>query len=68
MDNFVTGSPENIAYLIGREGFQFVRHDVTEFVYVDGPLDGVLHSASPVSPVVHPNLSSLWPPECGTQR
>ena len=51
MDNFVTGSPENIAHLIGREGFQFIRHDVTEFVYVDGPLDGVLHFASPASPV-----------------
>lgn len=51
MDNFVTGRPENIAHLIGREGFQFIRHDVTEFVYVDGPLDGVLHFASPASPV-----------------
>jgi len=51
MDNFVTGRPENIAHLIGREGFQFIRHDVTEFVYVYGPLDGVLHFASPASPV-----------------
>jgi dTDP-glucose 4,6-dehydratase len=51
MDNFVTGRPENIAHLIGRDGFRFIRHDVTEFVYVDGPLDGVLHFASPASPV-----------------
>ncbi|HEX7117784.1 MAG TPA: UDP-glucuronic acid decarboxylase family protein [Longimicrobiales bacterium] len=51
MDNFVTGRPENIAHLIGRDGFRFVRHDVTEYVYVDGPLDGVLHFASPASPV-----------------
>lgn len=51
MDNFVTGRPENIAHLIGRDGFRFIRHDVSEYVYVDGPLDGVLHFASPASPV-----------------
>src|SRR5215216_3281318 len=51
MDNFITGHPDNIAHLIGREGFEFVQHDVTNFMYVDGPLDGVLHFASPASPV-----------------
>jgi dTDP-glucose 4,6-dehydratase len=51
MDNFITGSPENIAHLIGNPGFQFIQHDVTNFVYVPGPLDGVLHFASPASPV-----------------
>jgi dTDP-glucose 4,6-dehydratase len=50
MDNFITGSPENIASLIGRPGFEFVRHNVTEYITVDGPLDWVLHLASPASP------------------
>jgi dTDP-glucose 4,6-dehydratase len=51
MDNFITGSPDNIAHLLGHAGFRFIEHDVTHFVYVDGPLDGVLHFASPASPV-----------------
>ena len=51
MDNFITGHADNIAHLMGRRDFHFVEHDVTEFMYVDGPLDGVLHFASPASPV-----------------
>ncbi len=51
MDNFITGSPDNVAHLMGRRDFRFVEHDVTEYIYVDGPLDGVLHFASPASPV-----------------
>jgi dTDP-glucose 4,6-dehydratase len=51
MDNFITGSPDNIAHLMGRDGFHFARYDVTEFIYVAGSLDGVLHFASPASPV-----------------
>jgi dTDP-glucose 4,6-dehydratase len=51
MDNLITGSPANIAHLIGNPAFSFVVHDVTNFVYVDGPLDGVLHFASPASPI-----------------
>jgi dTDP-glucose 4,6-dehydratase len=51
MDNFITGSPDNIAHLIGESRFRFIVHDVTNFVYVDGALDGVLHFASPASPV-----------------
>ncbi|MQA90569.1 MAG: NAD-dependent epimerase/dehydratase family protein [Gemmatimonas sp.] len=51
MDNFVTGSPDNIAHLIGNSNFEFIQHDVTNFVYVGGELDGVLHFASPASPV-----------------
>ncbi|HEX6308917.1 MAG TPA: UDP-glucuronic acid decarboxylase family protein [Longimicrobiales bacterium] len=51
MDNFITGSPDNIAHLIGNPGFRFVQHDVTDFVHVAGELDGVLHFASPASPV-----------------
>ena len=51
MDNFVTGSPDNVAHLAGHERFKFIRHDVTEFIYLEGALDGVLHFASPASPV-----------------
>jgi dTDP-glucose 4,6-dehydratase len=51
MDNFITGSADNLAHLMGREGFHFVKYDVTEFIYVAGRLDGVLHFASPASPV-----------------
>ena len=51
LDNFVTGSPENIAHLVGNERFQFVRHNISEYTYIAGPLDGVLHFASPASPI-----------------
>ncbi len=51
MDNFLTGTTENIEHLFGNEQFHFIRHDVTEFMYVKGPLDGVLHLASPASPI-----------------
>ena len=51
MDNFITGTPENIAHLMGHERFRFVQHDVTNYLYVEGTLDGVLHFASPASPI-----------------
>jgi len=51
VDNFLTGSPENIKHLFGRDGFSFIKHDVTNFIYVDGALDYVLHFASPASPI-----------------
>ena len=51
IDNFITGSPDNLAHLAGHPRFRFIKHDVTEFIYVDGPLDGVLHFASPASPI-----------------
>ena len=51
LDNFVTGSPENIAHLAGDDRFQFVRHNISEYTYVGGELDGVLHFASPASPI-----------------
>jgi dTDP-glucose 4,6-dehydratase len=50
VDNFITGSPDNIAHLTGHPRWSFHRHDVTNFIYVAGPLDGVLHFASPASP------------------
>jgi len=51
LDNFVTGHPDNIAHLIGNDRFRFMRHDISTYTYVDGPLDGVLHFASPASPI-----------------
>jgi len=51
MDNFITGSPNNIAHLIGDKRFKFVEHNVTDFIYVEGSVDAVLHFASPASPI-----------------
>src|ERR671927_1721507 len=51
MDNFITGSPKNVQHLIGRDGFSFIKHDVTNYIHIDGPLDYVLHFASPASPI-----------------
>ncbi|HEY5611135.1 MAG TPA: UDP-glucuronic acid decarboxylase family protein [Thermoanaerobaculia bacterium] len=51
MDNFITGSPDNIKHLFGQSGFSFVKYDVTNYIHVDGPLDYVLHFASPASPI-----------------
>jgi dTDP-glucose 4,6-dehydratase len=51
MDNFITGSPDNISHLAGNPKYRFIQHDVTNFIYVDGALDGVLHFASPASPI-----------------
>jgi dTDP-glucose 4,6-dehydratase len=51
IDNFLTGSPDNLAHLAGHPRFKFIQHDVTEFIYVEGALDGVLHFASPASPI-----------------
>jgi len=56
MDNFVTGSPANIAHLEGRPRFTFIHHDVTEYIEVCGPLDWVLHFASPASPLAYLEL------------
>jgi dTDP-glucose 4,6-dehydratase len=50
MDNFITGSPDNVAHLDGHPRFTFVRHNVTEYIDVAGPLDWVLNFASPASP------------------
>jgi dTDP-glucose 4,6-dehydratase len=51
IDNFITGSSANIKHLFGRDGFTFIKHDVTNYIHVDGPLDYVLHFASPASPI-----------------
>lgn len=51
LDNFLTGHPDNIAHLMGHERFSFLKHNISEYSYVAGHLDGVLHFASPASPV-----------------
>ncbi|GAP10725.1 nucleoside-diphosphate-sugar epimerase [Bellilinea caldifistulae] len=50
MDNFITGSPENLAHLTNNPRFEFIRHDVANFIFVPGKIDAVLHFASPASP------------------
>ena len=51
MDNLITGSVRNIEHLAGHERFRFIKHDVTEYIYIEGPVDAVLHFASPASPI-----------------
>lgn len=51
MDNLITGSADNISHLIGNPGFEFIKHDVTNFIHVSGQLDLILHFASPASPI-----------------
>lgn len=56
LDNLITGSVENIAPLRDRGNFHFIKHDVTEFIFVDGAIDYVLHFASPASPIDYMQL------------
>jgi dTDP-glucose 4,6-dehydratase len=51
IDNLLTGNPDNIAHLIGNENFKFIKHDVTDYIYVPGRVDYILHFASPASPI-----------------
>ncbi len=51
LDNLITGTTKNIEHLAGNEEFSFIKHDVTEYIYVSGPVDAVLHFASPASPI-----------------
>jgi len=54
MDNLITGNTDNIVHLLDNPHFRFVRYDVTEYLYIDGPIDYVFHLASPASPVDFP--------------
>ena len=56
VDNLITGDVRNVAHLFGQEGFRFIKHDVTEYLYVEGRLDYLLHFASPASPVDYQRL------------
>ena len=51
LDNLVTGHPENLAHLVGNDRFEFIRHNISTYTYVPGEIDGVLHFASPASPI-----------------
>ncbi len=51
MDNLITGSQDNIAHLAGQREFEFIYHDVSNFIHVPGTIDAVLHFASPASPI-----------------
>ncbi len=51
LDNFLTGAPTNVEHLLGQAGFRLLRADVTDYVHVAGPVDAVLHLASPASPI-----------------
>jgi dTDP-glucose 4,6-dehydratase len=50
VDNFLTGTPANIAHLSGHDRFRFIKHDVSQDLYLPGTVDGILHFASPASP------------------
>jgi UDPglucose 6-dehydrogenase len=56
LDNFVTGAAENVAHLQGREGFRLIKVDVSDYISIPGPVDYVLHFASPASPVDYAEL------------
>ena len=51
LDNLITGNTRNIEHLAGDEKFQFIKHDVTEYIFISGTVDAILHFASPASPV-----------------
>jgi dTDP-glucose 4,6-dehydratase len=56
MDNLITGSTTNIEHLAGHKDFRFIKQDVTEYLYVEGKLDAILHFASPASPIDYLDL------------
>jgi dTDP-glucose 4,6-dehydratase len=51
LDNLVTGNTDNIAHLAGNPNFEFIKHNVTSFIYLPGPVDFIFHFASPASPI-----------------
>lgn len=51
IDNLITGNTENISHLIGRDDFSFVKHDITNYIFIAGNVDYILHFASPASPI-----------------
>lgn len=59
LDNFITGKRENLAHLATNENFEFIRHDVSNYIFVSGELDAVMHFASPASP--NPNSAVGYP-------
>jgi dTDP-glucose 4,6-dehydratase len=51
VDNLITGNVNNITHLAGNENFSFIKHDITNYIFIPGPVDYILHFASPASPI-----------------
>ncbi|MDP2207502.1 MAG: SDR family oxidoreductase [Bacteroidota bacterium] len=51
IDNLITGDVANISHLLGNENFKFIKHDITEYIFIEGKVDNILHFASPASPI-----------------
>jgi len=70
IDNVLTGSTDNISHLFGRADFQLFQHDVTNYIYIEGEVDNVLHFASPASPVdyLHYPIQTLKVGSLGTHK
>src|SRR5213596_3690443 len=70
IDNLVTGNTENITHLLGDPRFKFVKHDVTEYLYIEGRVDAILHFASPASPIdyLHFPIQTLKVGSLGTHK
>lgn len=70
LDNLLTGSTDNIAHLAGHPKFHFIHYDVTNYIFVEGPLDYVLHFASPASPAdyLHYPIQTLKVGALGTHK
>ena len=56
IDDLITGSTDNITHLMGNEKFKFIHHDVTNYIFIEGKLDAILHFASPASPIDYQEL------------
>ena len=56
IDNLITGNTDNITHLMGNEKFKFIHHDVTNYIFIEGKLDAILHFASPASPIDYQEL------------
>jgi len=56
VDNLITGNTDNIAHLMGNRNFNFAHYDVTNYIFIEGPIDAILHFASPSSPIDYQQL------------
>ena len=70
VDNLLTGSPDNVAHLMGHERFTYLNLDVTGYIYITGPVDYILHFASPASPLdyLHLPIQTLKVGSLGTHK
>lgn len=70
LDNLITGNVDNISHLAGNENFSFIKHDITNYIFVPGKVDYILHFASPASPVdyLHLPIQTLKVGSLGTHK